>query len=390
MTNYIWQDEQWPRFIYNIKAFKPYLATLAYNFNIAQDLYSRVSPIPKHQMLVDTISNEIVYSLKLDGEDISMEKTKDSVTRYLKFDDVKLYSEEQDTHIDYIVASFLNALSNKDLNNTLTSYTILSAHHDLQGVGVTYKEGLVEYSPSVYRSEQYHNDKTDFDAPSCDTIEKEMNAFLYYFTNMLNDSKENLYIKSAIFHLHFDTIHPFIKNNSRVTRFISLIPFTIIPFGQEKISLCYMFSISKILYEHKEEYFAKLSEAQKGDLNITSWISWYLDIFNKAVIEMVEDITFYFRLTALNEKIHNLDKPINERQINAIFSLFYEKEDKLSYKEYASLFSCDEETARFELSMLEGNGLLQKTIDNEGNFYYVVEDKPTYYITPEEIASPHN
>ena len=384
MTNYIWQDEQWPRFKYNIKAFKPYLATLSYNLNIAQQLYSRVSPILKHQMLVDTISSEIVYSLKLDGEDISMDKTKDSVTRYLKFDDVELNSDEQDTHIDYIVASFLNTLATKELNNSLKNETILSVHHDLKGVGASYSEGHVDYIPSVYRSEQYHNEATDSDAPSFETLDKEINAFLYYFNNMLNDSKENLYIKSAIFHLHYETIHPFTENNSRVTRFISLIPFTIIPFGQEQISLSYMFSLSKILYDHKDEYYKKLAEAQKGDLNITSWITWYLDMLNKAVIEMVEDITFSFRLTGLNEKLHNIEN-INERQVNAALTLFYEKEDKLSYKDYASLFSCDEKTAISDLLQLESNGILQKTIDKEGNIFYVVEPKESYYITPDDI-----
>jgi Fic family protein len=193
-------------------------------------------------------------------------------------------------------------------------------------------------------------EKVHFQAPDANLIEKEMNRFLEWFNG---ENKIDLVIKAAIAHLWFVSIHPFQDGNGRITRAL-----TDMLLAQSDKSTQRFYSMSAQIRIERKQYYDILEKTQKGDLNITEWIKWFLNCLINT-LKSTENI-----LTLILSKADFWNKHsktiINERQKAVLNKLLDRFEGKLTSSKWAKIAKCSKDTAIRDINDLINKEVLQK------------------------------
>ena len=134
--------------------------------------------------------------------------------------------------------------------------------------------------------------KTHYRAPPSKMVAKEIERFLTWFNAPLKNTKvsrvrrnkvadhPNGLVRAAIAHLWFETIHPFEDGNGRVGRAI-----VDLALAQDLKSSSRIFSVSRQLMQERDAYYQALERAQRGTVDVTEWVIWFLQQFNHACLK---------------------------------------------------------------------------------------------------------
>ena len=90
--------------------------------------------------------------------------------------------------------------------------------------------------------------------------------------------KIDLVTKAAIAHLWFATIHPFEDGNGRITRALSDVLLARADKSNQRF-----YSMSAQIRKERKGYYEILEKKQKGNLDITEWIVWFLQCLINAL-----------------------------------------------------------------------------------------------------------
>jgi len=193
-------------------------------------------------------------------------------------------------------------------------------------------------------------EKVHFQAPDAEIIEVEMNRFLQWFNEEI---KIDLVIKAAIAHLWFVTIHPFQDGNGRITRAV-----TDMLLARSDKSTQRFYSMSAQIRIERKEYYNILEKTQKGDLDITEWIIWFLNCLinalnatEKILTRVLVKADFWYRHSKTT---------INERQRKVLNKLLDGFEGKLTSMKWAKMAKCSKDTAIRDINDLISKEVLQK------------------------------
>ena len=95
-------------------------------------------------------------------------------------------------------------------------------------------------------------------------------------------------IKSALAHFWFVTIHPFDDGNGRIARAIADMML-----ARSEKSTQRFYSMSSQIQHERKAYYNVLEHCQKGSLDITPWVEWFLARLKHAIgasEEMLETV----------------------------------------------------------------------------------------------------
>jgi Fic family protein len=193
-------------------------------------------------------------------------------------------------------------------------------------------------------------EKVHFQAPDSILIEKEMNQFLDWFNNYL---KIDLVIKAAIAHLWFVTIHPFEDGNGRITRAL-----TDMLLAQSDKSNQRFYSMSAQIRIERKQYYEILEKTQKGNLDITEWIKWFLNCLINS-LKSTDSTLLKVLLKADFWTKHSITL-INERQKKLLNKLLDGFDGKLTSSKWAKIAKCSKDTAIRDINDLIDKNILQK------------------------------
>ena len=118
-------------------------------------------------------------------------------------------------------------------------------------------------------------ERVHFEAPAPERLEKEMNDFLDWFNN---DKTIDPVLKAGVAHFWFVTVHPFEDGNGRIARAIADLALARADRIPERF-----YSMSAQIERERKEYYTWLETCQKGDLNITRWLEWFLACLGRAI-----------------------------------------------------------------------------------------------------------
>lgn len=192
-------------------------------------------------------------------------------------------------------------------------------------------------------------EKVHFQAPDSELLEKEMTRFIDWF----NGNKTDLVIKAAIAHLWFVTIHPFDDGNGRITRAL-----TDMLLSQSDKSTQRFYSMSAQIRLERKEYYEILEKTQKGDLDITHWIIWFLICLINALKATNSVLTrVLFKAKFWQKHVHTT---INDRQRKLLNKLMDGFDGKLTSSKWAKIAKCSKDSAIRDINDLIDKGILQK------------------------------
>ncbi len=176
--------------------------------------------------------------------------------------------------------------------------------------------------------------------------------------------KRNL--KAAIAHLWFVTIHPFQDGNGRITRAL-----TDLLLAQSDKSTQRFYSMSAQIRIERNEYYSILENTQKGELDVTAWIKWFLNCLinalkasDKLLQQVIIKANFWSKNAAIN---------LNERQRKVLNKLLDGFEGKLTSDKYSKLTKCSKDTAIRDINDLITKELIQKTAAGGRSTSYVLK-----------------
>ena len=319
----------------------------------------------------ETLASDIVASSAIEGIVLDTSEVRSSVARKLG---ITIAGEKASTHyVDGIVEMMLDATAN--YSAPLTEQRLFAWHGALFPSG---RSGMSDINVGAYRTEpmqvvsgMFGREKVHYRAPEADRVPAEMKKFLSW----LNDGK-NLpsYIKSAIAHLWFVSIHPFDDGNGRIARAIS----DMILAQTEKNGQRF-YSVSSEINREKNSYYKILEQTQQGDGDITDWLVWYLTCINNAVKDSYNMLSGVLRKSAF-WRTHT-GKALTEREMSVLNIYLDGYEAQLTIKNYAKVGKVSVDTAARDIHDLETKGIIKaekgRVRDSSYSLIYA-EDRKKY------------
>jgi Fic family protein len=193
-------------------------------------------------------------------------------------------------------------------------------------------------------------ERLHYEAPRAARVAGDMQAFLKWFKD---EQSLDPVLKAGIAHLWFVTIHPFDDGNGRIARAIADLQL-----ARSERSPQRFYSMSAQIRQERKAYYDILERTQKGDLDITDWLMWFLACLSRA-FDGAEGI-----LAGVLKKARFWDKhagdPLNERQRDMLNRLLDGFEGKLTSSKWAKIEKCSPDTALRDITDLRERGILVK------------------------------
>jgi Fic family protein len=179
-------------------------------------------------------------------------------------------------------------------------------------------------------------------------------------------------LKAALAHFWFVTIHPFEDGNGRIARAIADMAL-----ARADGTANRFYSMSAQIEAERKAYYQVLESTQKGTLDVTTWMTWFLECLGRALDRAQTTLVGVLRKARIWEAINQ--SPINERQREVVNRLLDGFEGNLTTSKYAKLSHCSTDTALRDIRELLARGVL---VQNPGR------GRSTNYRLADEVPSP--
>ncbi|MFK5889252.1 MAG: Fic family protein [Flavobacteriaceae bacterium] len=353
MSNYIHKRTNWPNFTWKSDAFVNLLSEAR---NLQGRLVGRMASLGfdlRNEALLNTLTLDVLKSTEIEGEILNPKQVHSSIAQRLGIEIAGYVGS--DRNVDGMVDMMIDATHN--CFKPLTSKRLFDWHAALfpMGRSGTYRITVADWrkgiaGPMQVVSGTIGKEKVHFQAPDAELIKTEMNRFLKWFNK--ND-KIDLVIKAAVAHLWFVTIHPFQDGNGRIARAL-----TDMLLAQSDKSTQRFYSMSAQIRIERKQYYKVLEETQKGNLDITEWIKWFLSCLINALKSTDKILTrVLFKADFWNKHSKTI---INERQKKLLNKLLDGFDGKLTSSKWAKIAKCSKDTAIRGINDLIKKDILQK------------------------------
>ncbi|MGQ1786429.1 Fic family protein [Saccharicrinis sp. GN24d3] len=353
MKAFIHQKDQWPEFTWNYNDFINLLSEVR---NLQGRLVGKMETLGfdlRNEALLDTLTLDVLKSSEIEGEILNPDQVRSSIARKLGMEIAG--AVDWDRNVEGVVEMMLDATQN--CFKPLTADRLFDWHAALLPTGRSgmYKINVANWrkdttGPMQVVSGAMGKEKVHFQAPDSELLEKEMTQFLDWFNN---NKKNDLVLKAAIAHLWFVTIHPFDDGNGRISRAI-----TDMLLAQSDKSNQRFYSMSAQITLERKQYYEMLERTQKGDLNIASWIVWFLTCLSNA-LKSTETVLTKVLFKADFWRKHS-ETIINERQKKILNMLLDGFDGKLTSSKWAKIAKCSKDSAVRDINDLISKSILQK------------------------------
>ncbi len=347
---YLHQRNNWWEFRYDMEAVMNKLGPVRAKQGLMLGRLSSLGFDFQEDAMLTTMSLELVRSCEIEGEVLNLTEVRSSIARRLGINSAGLVPASR--YVEGIVEMLLDATQHYD--RPLTDERIFGWHNVLFPTG---RSGLYTIEVGKYRGGEMHvvsgpmgHEKVHYEAPGPERIPEEMHRFLNWVNT---DDRTDPVVKAGIAHLWFVAIHPMDDGNGRITRAI-----TDMLLARSEHSSKRFYSMSNEMKILQEEYYDVLEKTQKGDGDITAWLLWFLDCFDRALSSTEETLSSVLAKTRFWEAHRNMQ--VNERQrkiINMQFDGFF---GKLTTGKWAKIGKCSTDTALNDIRDLVEKGVLKK------------------------------
>ena len=193
-------------------------------------------------------------------------------------------------------------------------------------------------------------ERVHYEAPSAQRLSNEMRDFIAWFEG---EKATDSVLKAGIAHLWFVTIHPFEDGNGRIARAIADLAL-----ARSENSAQRFYSMSSQIRVERNRYYDMLEQTQKGSLDITPWLKWFLECLDRAFDRAEETLGSVLAKARFWESIK--DRAINDRQRSVLNRLLDGFEGKLTSSKWAKLTKSSQDTASRDIDDLIRKGILVK------------------------------
>jgi Fic family protein len=350
---YIHELSDWPDFRWDQEGLS---ATLAAVRHRQGRLIGRMEGLGfrlREEAVLDTLTQDVLKSSEIEGEILDRDQVRSSIARRLGLDIGALTPADRD--VEGVVEMMLDATQR--YAEPLTEERLFGWHASLFPTGRSGMHRIItgdwrndRTGPMQVVSGPISKERVHFEAPAAKRLTREMKAFLKWFNR---PAETDPVLKAALAHLWFVTIHPFDDGNGRIARTIADMEL-----ARSEASPQRFYSMSAQIRLERNDYYAILERTQKGTMDITPWMRWFLGCLGRA-FDCAEATLAAVLHKARFWEAHREDA-LNERQRKILNRLLDGFAGKLTSSKWAKLAKCSQDTANRDINDLISRGVLAR------------------------------
>ena len=308
----------------------------------------------REEAIVGTLTREVVTTNEIEGEHLDEESVRSSIARRLGMEVAGL--REPNMRVEGVVGLMLDATGN--YRHALTSERILGWQASLFPTGWSGMRRIRVGSwrddaggPMQVVSGPIGRERVHFEAPRADRLDSEVQVFLDWFNA---STRTDEVLKAALAHLWFVTLHPLDDGNGRVARALA----DMLLARSEGTSQRF-YSMSAQILRERAAYYKILERTQKGTLDVTVWMQWFLRCLDRAIDGSRETLGLVLEKSRFWDSIR--DVSLNARQRKMLNRLLDGFEGKLTTSKWAKICKSSQDTALRDISELLKLGILARS-----------------------------
>jgi Fic family protein len=353
MDGYVHELTGWPEFLWNDKALTELLASVRHRQGRLIGRMEGLGIFLRKEAMLQTLTEDVVKSSEIEGEKLDRDQVRSSIARRLGIDIGALTPADRD--VEGVVEMTLDAMQRYD--RPLTDDRLFGWHAALFPTG---RSGMTRIRVGAWRDDStgpmqvvsgaFGHEHVHYEAPKAPPLAQEMKRLLDWFND---ETGIDAVLKAAVAHLWFVTIHPFDDGNGRIARAIADMQL-----ARSEGSPQRFYSMSAQIRKERNAYYDILEATQKGDLDITRWLEWFLRCLDRA-FDGTENVLAGVLKKARFWNQHKTGA-LNERQRDMLNRLLDGFHGRLTSSKWAAIEKCSPDTALRDISDLVERGILSK------------------------------
>ena len=367
MPTYIHQLPSWPRFTWDPVAVTPPLLDLRYKQGRLLGRMDALGLGQRQAVELRTLTDDVLKTSEIEGEILPPGSVRSSVARRLGLEEAAV--NPVDRKVEGVVQMTLDATRN--YTAPLTKERLCGWHEQLfpdpapwMKVG-TWRDD--SRGPMRVVSGRPGRERVHYEAPPAERVDKEMSLFIQ---GVNETPREDFILVAAQAHLWFVTVHPFDDGNGRIARAIA--DWAI---ARSEGTPRRSYSLSAQIRRERDAYYEILERTQKGTLDITAWLLWFLGCMDRAIAGSETALGEVFK----KDRFWKQASPLvaNERQRRVLGLLLDGSfEGKLTSSTWARINACSQDTAARDLQELVEKGILVKGAGGGRSTSYSLRQDP--------------
>ena len=270
-VQWIWQRPEWPAFTWQADALAAPLRACVQAQGTLLGMAGAVDRADDLHGQLDTLLQNIITSSAIEGETLNVASVRSSLARRLGLEPDSKPSPRSEGAAELLLDATRN------IDRPLTLERLFGWHRQLFP-----DEALPLYSamhvgelrgdePMQVVSGRLDRPRVHFEAPPRPGLEAQLERFLQWFADSRADAGLDPLLRAGIAHFWFVTLHPFDDGNGRLTRAI-----TDLALAQADGQAIRLYAMSASILDDRSGYYRVLEASQKGGLDITEWLQWFL------------------------------------------------------------------------------------------------------------------
>ncbi len=351
MPLYIHEAPEWPHFRWRQESLATLLASVRHQQGRLIGRMEAIGLAQRSGTVLHTLTQDVVQSSAIEGEQLDIAQVRSSVARRLGLDIAGLLPA--DSHVEGIVAMILDATTRFDA--PLDEERLFGWHSALFPTGRSGLQRIIvgrwrddHAGPMQVVSGPVGRERVHFTGPAAERVPDEMRKFLAWFTS---DQGIDPVLKAGLAHLWFVTIHPFEDGNGRIARAIADLGL-----ARSEKSPQRFYSMSAQINLERTAYYDKLERTQKGSLDVTAWLTWFLECLGRAIASADTLLDAVLRKARFWDSLSS--ESLNPRQRAILNRLLDGFDGKLTSSKWAKLAKCSPDTALRDITDLIDRDIL--------------------------------
>lgn len=348
---YIHQLDDWPRFRWDRDRLADLLADVRHRQGRLIGHMEALGFSLRQEAVLQTLTADVVKSSEIEGEKLDIEQVRSSIALRLGMGVAAL--KPADRHVEGVVEMMLDATRRFD--QPLTNERLFGWHAALFPTG---RGGMRKIKVGAWRGKSSDpmevvsgpigKERVHFQAVAAQRLNREMGGFLNWFNK---PAEIDEVLKAGLAHLWYVTIHPFADGNGRIARAIADMSL-----ARSESSPHRFYSMSGQIRLERNAYYAILERTQKGTMDVTAWMEWFLGCLSRAIDGAQIVLGSVLEKARVWESLQGI--ALNERQRLVLNRLLDGFEGKLTTSKYAKLAKCSHDSALRDIQQLVEHGVL--------------------------------
>lgn len=368
MNRYIHQLQDWPEFHWDQDALAALLADIRHRQGRLLGRMEGIGFSLRKEAELETLTLDVLKSSEIEGEKLPADQVRSSIARRLGMETAGTTPAERD--VEGVVEMVLDATQN--FSKPLNDERLFAWHSALFPTG---RSGMRKIVVNAWRNDAdgpmqvvsgpIGKERVHYQAPAASLLEREMFTFLTWANDA--EDKTDAVLRAALAHLWFVTIHPFDDGNGRIARAIADWALARCEGSPQRF-----YSMSAQIGQERNDYYDILEHTQKGTLDVTPWMEWFLRCLGRAFDGTETTLAAVLRKARFWES--HAQAAINKRQRVILDRLLDGFTGKLTTTKWAKLANSSHDTALRDIQDLIEQGILKKDTGGGRSTGYLLKE----------------